>query len=60
MRRLVIGDIHGAHKALRQSFERSVFDFSKDQLIVLAMSVTAIRMSVGVLTNCFEFSNVNM
>ena len=35
MRIFVIGDIHGAHKALLQCFERSDFDCSKDRLIVL-------------------------
>ena len=34
-RRFVIGDIHGAHKALLQCFERSGFDYEKDQLISL-------------------------
>lgn len=31
----VIGDIHGAYKALIQCFERSQFDYKQDQLIVL-------------------------
>ncbi len=31
----VIGDIHGAYKALLQCFERSQFDYKKDRLIVL-------------------------
>ena len=31
----VIGDIHGAYKALLQCFERSSFDYNKDRLIVL-------------------------
>ncbi len=35
MRRWVIGDIHGAHKALVQCLERSSFDFQKDILICL-------------------------
>jgi len=35
MRRLVIGDIHGAYKALIQCFERSEFDYKKDLLISL-------------------------
>ncbi|MEQ8478727.1 metallophosphoesterase [Fulvivirga sp.] len=35
MRRFVIGDIHGAGKALIQCLERSQFDFNKDQLIML-------------------------
>ena len=34
-RTLVIGDIHGAYKALLQCFERSGFDYEKDRLIVL-------------------------
>ena len=35
MRTFVIGDIHGAFKALRQCLERSQFDYRKDKLIVL-------------------------
>ncbi|MTI38524.1 metallophosphoesterase [Fulvivirga lutimaris] len=35
MRRFVIGDIHGASRALLQCLERSQFDFDKDQLIML-------------------------
>ncbi len=35
MRNLVIGDIHGAYKALIQCFERSNFDYKDDTLIVL-------------------------
>lgn len=34
-RRFVIGDIHGAHKAMLQCFERSEFDYEKDELICL-------------------------
>lgn len=33
MRTFVIGDIHGAHRALVQCLERSQFDYSKDHLI---------------------------
>ena len=35
MRRWVIGDIHGAHKALVQCLERSAFDHQNDLLICL-------------------------
>lgn len=35
MKTFVIGDIHGAYKALLQCFERSGFDYKKDRLIVL-------------------------
>lgn len=35
MKEFVIGDIHGAYKALRQCLERSNFDYTKDKLIVL-------------------------
>lgn len=34
-RRLVLGDVHGAYKALLQVFERSNFDYDKDLLIFL-------------------------
>lgn len=34
-RTFVIGDIHGAYRALRQCLERSAFDFEKDRLISL-------------------------
>jgi serine/threonine protein phosphatase 1 len=34
-RTFVIGDIHGAHKALIQCFERSGFDYTSDKLISL-------------------------
>ena len=35
MKTFVVGDIHGAYKALLQCFERSGFDYAKDRLIVL-------------------------
>lgn len=35
MRRFVIGDIHGAYRALIQVLERAEFDFQKDMLICL-------------------------
>lgn len=35
MRTLVIGDVHGSHKALIQVLERSKFDYENDQLITL-------------------------
>ena len=35
MRTLVCGDIHGAHRALLQCFEKSSFDYEKDKLICL-------------------------
>lgn len=35
MRTFVVGDIHGAYKALLQCFERSGFDREKDRLIAL-------------------------
>lgn len=35
MKRFAVGDIHGAHKALLQCFERSPFDPAKDLLISL-------------------------
>lgn len=35
MRTFVLGDIHGAHKAMLQCFERSGFDYEKDKLICL-------------------------
>jgi serine/threonine protein phosphatase 1 len=35
MKRFVVGDIHGAHKALVQCFERSKFDPERDLLISL-------------------------
>jgi len=35
MRTFVIGDIHGAHKALLQCFERAGFDYANDRLIAL-------------------------
>lgn len=35
MRKLVVGDIHGAHKALMQCLERADFDPDKDHLISL-------------------------
>jgi serine/threonine protein phosphatase 1 len=34
-RKFVIGDIHGAYRALRQCLERSAFDYEHDQLISL-------------------------
>ncbi|MDD4981561.1 MAG: metallophosphoesterase [Candidatus Omnitrophica bacterium] len=35
MKTYVIGDIHGAYKAMVQCFERSKFDYKKDRLIVM-------------------------
>ena len=35
MRSFVMGDIHGAYKAMEQCFERAGFDKDKDQLIQL-------------------------
>lgn len=35
MRKFVIGDIHGAHKALKQCLDRASFDYSNDLLICL-------------------------
>jgi serine/threonine protein phosphatase 1 len=35
MKKYVIGDIHGAYKALVQVLERSFFDYEEDELIVL-------------------------
>ena len=35
MRRMVLGDVHGAHKAMLQCFERSHFDRENDLLICL-------------------------
>jgi len=34
-RRFVVGDIHGAHKALRQVLERSHFDYDNDFLVII-------------------------
>lgn len=35
MKTFVMGDIHGAHRAMLQCFERSGFDYEKDELIML-------------------------
>jgi len=35
MKTFVLGDVHGAYKALLQCFQRSGFDYKKDRLIVL-------------------------
>jgi serine/threonine protein phosphatase 1 len=35
MKKFVIGDMHGAYKALMQCLERSKFDYDKDKLVVL-------------------------
>lgn len=35
MKTFVLGDIHGAYRALRQCLERAEFDYGKDRLIVL-------------------------
>jgi len=35
MKTFVVGDIHGAYKALLQCFERSGFDYEKDRMIAL-------------------------
>jgi len=49
----VIGDIHGAYRALRQCFERSAFDYENDRLICLGDVCDGwpeIRASVNELT----------
>ncbi|NJN40909.1 MAG: hypothetical protein HC811_00350 [Flammeovirgaceae bacterium] len=35
MRRFVLGDIHGAYRALRQCLERASFSYDEDLLIAL-------------------------
>lgn len=35
MRKFVIGDIHGAYKALKQCLQRAAFDYSADMLVCL-------------------------
>ena len=35
VRTFVIGDIHGAYRALRQCLDRAVFDYDQDHLICL-------------------------
>ncbi|HXB10247.1 MAG TPA: metallophosphoesterase [Puia sp.] len=35
MRTFVLGDLHGAHKALKQCLQRAAFDYRKDRLIQL-------------------------
>lgn len=35
IRTFVIGDIHGAYKAMMQCFKRSRFDYNKDRLIII-------------------------
>jgi len=39
MRTFVLGDIHGAYKALKQCFQKAEFDHETDQLICLFMHV---------------------
>jgi serine/threonine protein phosphatase 1 len=34
-RTFVIGDIHGAYRALRQCLDRAAFDYARDELICL-------------------------
>lgn len=55
MRRFILGDIHGAHKAMLQCFERSGFDKEKDQLIQLgdiADGWPEVRQCVDELLSC--------
>jgi hypothetical protein len=43
MRRFTVGDIHGAHLALKQVLERCGFDNERDQLITLGDVVGVIH-----------------
>ncbi len=45
MKRFVVGDLHGAHKALLQCLKRSKFDSEKDQPQLLAIGSCAGSLS---------------
>lgn len=58
MRTLVVGDIHGAYKALLQVLERSGFDKEKDKLICLGDVVDGWSESIEVIRELASIKNL--
>ncbi|NJK86327.1 MAG: hypothetical protein HC906_10500 [Bacteroidales bacterium] len=54
-RTFVIGDIHGAFKALVQCLERSEFDYEHDKLICLGDVCDGWPEVKDVMTNCLRY-----
>jgi serine/threonine protein phosphatase 1 len=57
MKRFVVGDIHGAHKALVQVLERSGFDYENDLLITIGDIVDGWGQSYEVVEELLKIKN---
>jgi len=57
-RTLVIGDIHGAYRALLQCLERSEFDYKKDKLICLGDVVDGWSETVEAIEELLKIKNL--
>jgi len=57
MKRFVVGDIHGAHKALEQVLERSGFDYENDLLITIGDIVDGWHESYEVVEELLKIKN---
>lgn len=58
MRTLVLGDVHGGHRALLQCFERSGFDYQTDRLIFLGDAADGWSESPQVLEELLAVRNL--
>lgn len=58
MRRFVIGDIHGAYKALMQCFEKCEFNYETDKLIFLGDMVDGWSQSKEVVEELMKVKNL--
>ena len=58
MKTMVLGDVHGAHRALMQCFERSGFDPAADRLIFLGDAVDGWSESPGCVEELMRVRNL--
>lgn len=58
MRTLVLGDVHGGHRALLQCFDRSGFDYDTDRLIFLGDAVDGWSESPAVIEELRQIHNL--
>ncbi len=56
-RRLVLGDLHGNFKALKQVFKRAKFDYKKDELIIIGDVVDGYSYSYEVVEELIKVKN---
>ena len=57
MKTFIVGDIHGAHKALLQVLERSGFDYENDMLITIGDIVDGWGDSFQVVEELLKIKN---